>query len=79
MKKFIFYNIGTNQDPQFPNDGDKLNIKMSADAFPPIVSGGGLNQLVVTDRYGEVAFFTNTGSPGAPSFGEKQILKAGKR
>jgi hypothetical protein len=76
---FIYYNIGTNQEPQFANDGDKLNFKMGGNASPQIVGGGALNHLVATDRYGEVAFFTNAGSPGVPSFGGKKILRAGKR
>jgi hypothetical protein len=41
--------------------------------------GGGMNDLVVADRYGEVTYCRNTGTPRAPNFSENRILKPGKR
>ena len=77
---FVFINRGTNSDPQFDNDGEKLPIKLGSAASPQVLSRGyGLNDLVVADRYGEVTYFANTGSATAPNFSEKRVLKAGKR
>jgi len=77
---FIFINRGTNYEPQFDNDGEKLSFKLAADASPRVLKRGpGLNDLVVADRYGEVAYFPNTGSATAPAFPEKRVWKAGKR
>ncbi len=76
----VFINQGTNQEPQFKNEGEKLPIKVGPGAIPQVLSrGGGLNDLVVADRYGEVTYCLNGGSAGAPSFPEKRIVKAGKR
>jgi len=38
----------------------------------------GVYDLVVADRRGEVSLLVNTGSPGAPNFSEKRVLKPGK-
>ena len=77
---FVFLNQGTNHEPQFINEGDKLPLKLGPGAIPQVLSKGrGLNDLVVADRYGEVTYCPNTGSPRAPNFAEKRILKAGKR
>ena len=77
---FVFINQGTNHEPQFNNEGDKLPLKLGPGAIPQVLSkGGGMNDLVVADRYGEVTYCPNTGSPRAPNFGEKKILKSGKR
>ena len=77
---FVFLNQGTNHEPQFNNEGDKLSLKLGPGAIPQVLSKGrGLNDLVVADRYGEVTYCPNTGSPRAPNFAEKRILKAGKR
>lgn len=76
----VFINKGTNFEPQFDNEGDKLPMKLGQDASPQVLSRGyGLNDLVVVDRYGEVTYLANTGSATAPNFPEKRILKAGKR
>jgi TolB-like protein len=76
----VFINQGTNQEPQFMNEGEKLPLKLGPNAIPQVLSKGrGLNDLVVADRYGEVTYCPNTGSPNAPNFAEKKILKAGKR
>jgi hypothetical protein len=77
---FVFINQGTNHEPQFNNEGDKLPLKLGPGAIPQVLSkGGGMNDLVVADRYGEVTYCPNTGSPKAPNFTEKRILKAGKK
>jgi len=34
---------------------------------------------VIADRYGEVTYCPNTGSPRAPNFPEKRVVKAGKK
>lgn len=76
----IFINKGTNEDPQFDNQGEKLPMKVGPDASPQVLSRGrGLNDLVVADRNGEVTYFANTGSAAAPNFPEKRVLKTGKR
>jgi len=76
----VFINKGTNYEPQFDNEGDKLPMKLGSAASPQVLSRGyGLNDLVVADRYGEVTYFANTGSATAPHFSEKRVLKAGKR
>jgi len=77
---FVFINQGTNHEPQFNNEGDKLPLKVGPGAIPQVLSRGrGLNDLVVADRNGEVTYCSNTGSAAAPSFPEKRIVKAGKR
>jgi len=77
---FVFINQGTNYEPQFNNEGDKLPLKLGPGAIPQVLSKGrGMNDLVVADRYGEVTYCPNTGSPNAPNFAGKRILKAGKR
>ena len=76
---YVFINKGTNQEPQFENEGDKLPLQAGQSASPRVVSRGyGLNDLVVATRYGEVTYFTNTGSAKVPNFSGK-ILKAGSR
>jgi hypothetical protein len=76
----VFLNQGTNHEPQFNNEGDKLPLKVGPGAIPQVLSKGrGLNDLVVADRYGEVTYCPNTGNPRTPNFSEKKILKAGKR
>jgi TolB-like protein len=76
----VFLNQGTNHEPQFNNEGDKLPLKLGPGAIPQVLSKGrGMNDLVVADRSGEVTYCLNTGSPRAPNFTEKKILKAGKR
>jgi TolB-like protein len=77
---FVFINQGTNHEPQFNNEGDKLPLKLGPGAIPQVLSKGrGLNDLVVADRNGEVTYCPNTGSAAAPNFPEKRILKAGKK
>jgi TolB-like protein len=77
---FIHINKGTNHEPQFDNEGEKLPIKLGPDAMPQVLSKGrGWSDLVVADRYGEVTYCPNTGGPRAPNFPEKRIVKAGKR
>jgi len=77
---FIFINRGTNYEPQFDNEGDKLPMKLESDISPRVLSRGrGLNDLVVADRYGEVSYFRNAGSATAPAFPEKRVWKPGKR
>ena len=77
---FIFINQGTNREPQFNSDGEKLPLKLGPSAIPQVLSRGrGLNDLVVADRNGEVTYCSNAGSAAAPSFPEKRIVKAGKR
>jgi len=77
---FIFINQGTNHEPQFNNEGEKLPLKLGPSALPQVLSKGrGLNDLVVADRNGEVTYYPNTGSAAAPSFPEKRVVKAGKR
>jgi DNA/RNA endonuclease YhcR with UshA esterase domain len=76
----IYINRGTNREPQFDNEGEKLPIKLGPDAMPQVLSKGrGWSDLVVADRNGEVTYCPNTGSPKAPNFSEKRIVKAGKR
>jgi len=76
---YVFINKGTNQEPQFENEGDKLPLQVGQGASPRVLSRGyGLNDLVVATRYGEVTYFTNTGSAKIPNFSGK-ILKAGSR
>jgi TolB-like protein len=76
----IYINKGTNREPQFENEGEKLPIKLGPDAMPQVLSKGrGWSDLVVADRYGEVTYCPNTGGPRAPNFPEKRIVKAGKR
>lgn len=74
----IFLNIGTNQDPRFANTGDKLNLKFGPDASPQVIRREGFNHLVVADRFGEVTWCVQTGSPGSPHY-IKKIIKPGKR
>ncbi len=77
---FVFINQGTNHEPRFNNEGDKLPLKVGPGAIPQVLSKGrGMNDLVVADRYGEVTYWANTGSPSAPNFAEKKVLKPGKR
>jgi hypothetical protein len=77
---FVFLNKGTNEDPKFDSQGEKLPIKIDRDIFPQVLNRGrGLNDLVVADREGEVALWTNSGSPGAPSFSEKKIMRPANR
>ena len=77
---FVFINQGTNHDPQFNNEGDKLPLKLGPSVIPQVLSkGGGMNDLVVADGNGEVTYCPNTGSPNAPNFAGNRILKAGKR
>jgi len=76
----VFLNQGTNHEPQFNNQGDKLPLKLGPNAIPQVLSRGrGLNDLVVADRNGEVTYCLNAGSAAAPNFPEKRIVKAGKR
>jgi TolB-like protein len=76
----VFINRGTNFEPQFDNEGNKLSMKLGSAVSPQVLSRGyGLNDLVVADRYGEVTYFANTGSATVPNFLEKRVLKAGKR
>ncbi len=77
----VFLNKGTNEDPQYSNEGDKLPLKFGQDASPQVISWGrpGSNDLVVADRNGEVTLCINTGGPQAPKFPEKKVLRAGKR
>ena len=76
----VFINQGTNQEPRFNNEGEKLPLQVGPGAIPQVLSRGrGLNDLVVADRNGEVTYCSNTGSAAAPSFPEKRIVKAGKR
>ena len=76
----VFLNQGTNHEPQFNNQGDKLPLKLGPNAIPQVLSRGrGLNDLVVADRNGEVTYCSNAGSAAAPNFPEKRIVKAGKR
>lgn len=78
---FIFLNKGTNKDPQYSNEGDKLPSKFGQDASPQVINWGrsGSNDLVVADRSGEVILCINAGGPLAPKFPEKKVLRAGKR
>ena len=77
---FVFINRGTNYEPQFDNEGDKLAMKLESDASPRVLNRGrGLNDLVVADRYGQVTYFPNSGSATAPVFPDKRVWKAGKR
>ena len=77
---FVFINQGTNRAPQFNSDGEKLPLKLGSGAIPQVLSkGGGMNDLVVADSYGEVTYCRNTGTPRAPNFSENRILKPGKR
>ena len=76
----VFINRGTNYEPQFDNEGDKLSMKLGSAVSPQVLRRGyGLNDLVVADRYGEVTYFANTGSATVPSFLEKRVLKPGRR
>lgn len=76
----VFLNQGTNQDPQFKNDGEKLPLQLGPGAIPQVFNKGrGISDLVAADQYGEVTYFPNMGSPAAPNFPKKRILKAGKR
>jgi hypothetical protein len=78
---FVFLNRGTNVDPQYNNEGDKLPLKFGQDASPQLIQWGrsNSNDLVVADRNGEVILCINTGGPQAPKFPEKRVLRAGKR
>jgi WD40 repeat protein len=77
---FVFINRGKNAEPLFDNAGDKLPLKFGSEVSIQALSGSrGMNDLVVADRYGEVTYCGNTGSPTAPVFPEKKILKPGKR
>jgi hypothetical protein len=78
---FVFLNKGTNEDPQYNNEGDKLPLRFGQDASPQVINWGrsGSNDLVVADRNGEVTLCINTGGPLAPKFPEKKVLRAGKR
>ena len=76
----IYLNKGTNYEPQFENEGEKLSIKVGQDAMPQVLSKGrGWSDLVVADRYGEVTYCPNTGGPRTPNFREKRVVKAGKK
>ena len=76
----IYLNKGTNLEPQFENEGEKLPLKLGQDAMPQVLSKGrGWSDLVVADRNGEVTYCPNTGSPRAPHFPEKRVVKAGKK
>lgn len=77
---FVFINKGTNQEPQFDNQGEKLPLKLGPDVCPLLVNGGGgQNDIVAADRNGEVTFLVNTGRANAPNFPEKRVVKARKR
>jgi TolB-like protein len=79
---FVFLNKGTNEDPQYSNEGDKLLLKFGQDASPRVISWGrsGSNDPMVADRNGEeVILFINTGGPPAPQFPEKKLFRAGTR
>jgi TolB-like protein len=76
----VYLNKGTNHEPQFDNEGEKLPLKLGPDAMPQVLSKGrGWSDLVVADRFGEVTYCPNTGSPRAPNFPEKRVVKAGKK
>lgn len=77
---FVFLNKGTNEDPKFDDQGERLSIKIGRDIFPQVMNRGrGLNDLVVADRDGEVALWINSGSPGASSFSEKKVMRSARR
>lgn len=77
---FVFLNKGTNEDPQYGNEGDRLPLKFGRDASPRVMNWGrGSNDLVVADRNGEVTLAINMESFQAPTFPEKKVLRAGKR
>lgn len=79
----VHINKGTNEDPQFDNEGYKLPLKLGPDVSPQVLQlvnrGAGVNDLVVADRNGEVTLLLNVGSATAPNFPDKRILKAGRR
>ncbi len=75
----VYLNKGTDQEPQFSNDGDKLPLKLGEDASPQVLKQGGRNHLVVSDRFGEVTYLVDSGAPGSPDFSQKRVLKAGKK
>jgi hypothetical protein len=76
----VYINKGTNHEPQFDNEGVKLPLKVGQDAMPQVLTKGrGWSDLVIADRYGEVTYCPNTGSPRAPNFPEKRVVKAGKK
>jgi TolB-like protein len=75
---FVFLNKGTNEDPQYENNGEKLPLKFREDASPRIIgwSRPGSKDLVVADRYGEVTLCVNTGAMQSPAFSVKKVLRA---
>jgi TolB-like protein len=78
---FVFLNKGTNEDPQYDNEGEKLPIKFGQDASPRVLDSArsGPKDLIVADRNGEVTLAINKGTLQAPAYPEKKILRAGKR
>ncbi len=77
---FVFLNKGNRGDPQFENQGEKLPFKLGPDLTLQVVNRGrGHNDLVTADRHGEVTYLANTGTPAAPAFVEKRVLKTGKK
>lgn len=77
---FVFLNKGNRGDPQFENQGEKLPLKLGSDLTLQVLNRArGQNDLVTADGYGEVSYLANTGTPGAPGFAEKRVLKPGKK
>jgi TolB-like protein len=77
---FVFINQGTNHEPQFNNEGEKLPLKLGPSIILQVLNKGrGMNDLVAADRNGEVTYFPGAGSAGAQIFPEKRVLKAAKR
>ncbi len=78
---YVFLNKGTNEDPQYENNGEKLALKFGDDASPRVMGWNrpGANDLVVADRTGEVTLCLNSGGIGSPRFAKKKVLRAGKR
>jgi len=78
---FVFLNKGTNEDPQYDIEGEKLPIKFGQDASPRALDSArsGSNDLIVADRNGEVTLAINKGTLQAPAYPEKKILRPGKR
>lgn len=78
---FIFLNMRKNQDPRFPNAGDKIKLKFNDNASPRVLrwAQSTLIDLVVVDRYGEVTLCLNKGRANSPAYTEKRIIKTRTR